>query len=232
MGRTALLIAVAAVLGIVAGTCTGYVVQAGREPTKLPSLSQPALRQAKGQAPEPLSAERDRRVKTDGDLRRLLLKKPAGAKDAEWLEGSDGWLDLAGYADYYEQPDKAFGDLVGDEFRRAAITGWEVGDSDTVEILLIQFRQEEGVAAADSAADGQYWGRSQDGTQSWNIPGTGDGMAYVHTVPERETGYLPLYNAEAYAWRGDIAMEITVYSSKPISKKTIMSLAEQQMERL
>ncbi|MFD0508364.1 hypothetical protein ACFQ0G_47425 [Streptomyces chiangmaiensis] len=162
MGRTALLIAVAAVLGIVAGTCTGYVVQAGREPTKLPSLSQPALRQAKGQAPEPLSAERDRRVKTDGDLRRLLLKKPAGAKDAEWLEGSDGWLDLAGYADYYEQPDKAFGDLVGDEFRRAAITGWEVGDSDTVEILLIQFRQEEGSrppTARPTASTGEVPGR-------------------------------------------------------------------------
>ncbi|WP_367669716.1 hypothetical protein [Streptomyces sp. DT2A-34] len=92
-GRTALLIAGAVVLGLVAGTCAGYVVQADREPTKLPSLSQPTLKQSRGEAPEPLSAARDRRVKTDGDLRKLLLKKLAGAKDADWLEGADGWQD-------------------------------------------------------------------------------------------------------------------------------------------
>lgn len=35
-GRTALLIAAAVVLGLVAGTCAGYLVQADREPTGLP----------------------------------------------------------------------------------------------------------------------------------------------------------------------------------------------------
>ena len=45
-GRTALLIAGAVVLGLVAGTCTGYLVQADREPTKLPPLSQPTLKQS------------------------------------------------------------------------------------------------------------------------------------------------------------------------------------------
>ncbi len=230
-GRTALLIAGAAVLGLVAGTCAGYLVQAEREPTRLPSLSQPALKQARGEAPEPLSAARDRRVKTNGDLRKLLLKKPAGAKDAEWLEGADGWLDLAGYADTYEEPGQMFGSLVSDEFRRAAVTGWQVGSSYTVEIRLIQFRQEEGVAAGDTSDNNQYWAEEKP-NKSWAVPGTGNGMAYVHTQPKTEAGYLPVYTAEAHAWRGDIAMEIWVDASSPITKKQIMDLAERQMERL
>src|SRR6478735_883739 len=55
-GRTTLIVATAAVLGLVAGTCAGFLVQAHRAPTRLPSLSQPVLNQAKGPGPEPLSA--------------------------------------------------------------------------------------------------------------------------------------------------------------------------------
>ncbi|KKD07320.1 hypothetical protein [Streptomyces sp. WM6386] len=229
-GRTTLLIAAAAVLGIVAGTCTGFLVQADREPTRLPSLSQPAVKQAKGEV-EPLSAAQDRRVKTDGDLRKLLLKKPAGAKKADWLDASDGWMSLASYADAFEKPGGAFDDLVNDEFRRAAVTGWETGNF-TVTVRLIQYRQEEYIAAADAVDDGQYWAEKEDSTDSWVVPGTEDGMAYVHHEPETEPGYLPLYSAEAHAWRGDIAVEVWIYDTKPITKKKIMDLAERQMERL
>ncbi|MEV2216401.1 hypothetical protein AB0H86_34120 [Streptomyces sp. NPDC050997] len=231
-GRTALLIAGAAVLGVVAGTCAGYLVQADREPTRLGPLSQPNLARAKGEGPEPLSAARDRRVKTDGDLRRLLLKKPSGAKDDDWLTGSDGWMDLAEYADTHEKPKVAFGYLGGGEFRRAAVTGWEGGGKSIVKARLVQFRQEETLAAAESAESGNYWAEDADSTDSWVIPGTGDGMAYVHNVPDTKAGYLPIYSAEAHAWRGDIAMEIWVYDAKPIPKKTILDLATRQMERL
>ncbi|WP_327717899.1 hypothetical protein OG381_22595 [Streptomyces sp. NBC_00490] len=230
-GRTALLIAAAAVLGTVAGTCTGFLIQADREPTRLPPLSQPAVKQAKGEV-EPLSAAQDRRLKTDGDLRKLLLKKPTGAKKAgAWLGDNDGWMDLASYAGSFEKPGGAFGDLVAEEFRRAAVTGWETGDL-SVSIRLVQYRQEEYLAADDAADDGQYWADKEDSTDSWVVPGTEDGMAYVHREPETEPGYLPLYSAEAHAWRGDIAVEVWVYDSKPISKKKIMDLAERQMERL
>lgn len=57
-GRTALLIATAAVLGLVGGACAGYLIQADREPTKLPSLSQPVVAQAKGAGPEPCPPRR------------------------------------------------------------------------------------------------------------------------------------------------------------------------------
>ncbi|MFE7275363.1 hypothetical protein [Streptomyces sp. NPDC057623] len=231
-GRTALLIAGSVVLGLVAGTCAGYLVQADREPTKLPSLSQPTLKQSAGEAPEPLSAARDRRVKTDGDLRKLLLRKPAGAKDLEWLSGLDGWQDMASFAGNYEKPDVMFTELVSDEFRRAAVTGWQVGSSYTVEIRLVQFRQEERVSAPGTTDNDQYWAADEDSTDSWPVPGTGDGMAYVHNKPEAEAGYLPVYSAEAHAWRGDIAMQIWVYADEPVSKKRIMDLAQRQMGRL
>ncbi|MFI6037820.1 hypothetical protein ACIBBD_27295 [Streptomyces sp. NPDC051315] len=230
-GPTGLLIAGAVVLGLVAGTCGGYLVQADREPTRLPPLSQPTLPQATGPAPEPLSAARDRMVETDGDLRKLLLKKPSGAKDAEWLEGADGWLDLADYAGLYEEPGAVFGELVQDEFRRAAVTGWAEGESYSVEIRLVQFRQEEDLVAADYSDNNQYWAEDKE-TDSWPLPGTGDGMVYVHRAPETEAGHLPVYTAQAHAWRGDIAMEIWVHGSRAVSKKKIMDLAERQMERL
>ncbi|WP_422664450.1 hypothetical protein [Streptomyces mirabilis] len=226
-GRTALLIATAAVLGLVGGTCAGYLIQADREPTRLPSLSQPVVAQAKGAGPEPLSAAQDRRVKTDGDLRKLLIKRPKGAQDTEYAPGRDGWLTMAEYADQLKDPDQAFGQLVGAEFRRAAGVDWRVGSTYSVGIRLVQYRQEENLSASEQAGN---W--NVDGTRSWPVPGTGDGMAYVTTKPDTKPGYLPVYSAQAHAWRGDIAMEVWIYDTKPISKAKIMDLAERQMERL
>ncbi|QYX79121.1 hypothetical protein [Streptomyces akebiae] len=231
-GRGVLFVAAAAVLGVIAGTCAGYLVQTDREPTALPPLSQPVMDRAEGEGPEPLSAAQDRKVKTDGDLRRLLLKKPAGAKKAEWLESADGWMTMAAYSDAFTDPNEKFGALVNDEFRRAAVVGWEVGNSYQVEIRLVQFRQHNSMAAGDSSNNHQTWAEEEPDTDSWGIPGTGDGMAYVHTRPDTEPGYEPLYSAEAHAWRGDVAMEIWVYGAKVIPKKMIMGLAERQMERL
>ncbi|MGV9994095.1 hypothetical protein [Streptomyces sp. NPDC003374] len=231
-GRTALLIATAAVLGVVGGTCTGYLIQADRSPTPLPPLSQATLAQAKGPAPEPLPAAQDRKVRTDGDLRKLLLSKPRGAKRPEWLEGSVGWVDVAAYAGYFEHPADAFRALADDEFRRAAVTGWETSDRTRVEIRLIQYRQEERTAAAAHAKGAQNYLDEEGGTRSWPVPGTEEGRAYVRTRPSTKAGYLPLYSAEAHAWRGDIAVEMWVYSSSPVPKATIMDLAKRQMERL
>ncbi|MFK0283822.1 hypothetical protein ACIQVL_25645 [Streptomyces sp. NPDC090499] len=230
-----MLIAGAAVLGVVAGTCVGYLVQADRAPTALPSLSQASIAQVKGAGPEPLSAAEDRKVKVDGDLRKLLLKKPSGARKGLYTVGTDGWMGLAEYAETFDEPAGAFRSLIAeDEFRRVAATTWREGSTYSVEVRLIQYRQEEtSSTAADAAADAYYWADSgaQD-TESWPVPGTGDGMAYVHHKPDSKPGYLDMYSAEAHAWRGDIAMEIWVYDTKPIPKAKIMDLAKRQMERL
>ncbi|MEV6027648.1 hypothetical protein [Streptomyces sp. NPDC052036] len=225
-GRTALLIATAAVLGVVAGTCTGYLIEADREPTRLPSLSQPTLPQAKGPAPEPLPAAQDRQVRTDGDLRKFLLTKPRGAKDVDVLKGDDGWLGLTAYADAFTKPGAAFGNLVDEEFRRGAVTGWETGDGSIVEIRLLQYRQQETTGAANTTKSQEDWIQGEHGTKSWPIPGTGAGMAYVLSKPD--TGH----SVEALAWRGDIAVEVFIDSAKPVPKAQIMDLAQRQLERL
>ncbi|MEV7322502.1 hypothetical protein [Streptomyces sp. NPDC093970] len=233
--RTGLLVATAAVLGVVAGTCVGYLVQADREPTGLPPLSQPSVAQAKGPGPEPLSAAQDRKVKVDGDLRKLLLSKPSQARKDLYAPGTDGWLDAGEYAETYKYPAGAFRTLVDkEEFRRAAVTNWREGDDFDVEIRLIQFRQEETATDAADSAGGSYYYAKPAGdhdTDSWPIPGTGDGMAYVHTKPDTAYG-VSLYSAEAHAWRGDIAMEIWIYDTKPIPKTKVLDLAKRQMERL
>ncbi|MFB7498927.1 hypothetical protein ACFC09_30300 [Streptomyces sp. NPDC056161] len=230
-GRTTALVAVAAVLGVVAGTCTGYLIQADREPTELPSLSQPVVKQAKGEV-EPLSAAQDRRVKTDGDLRKLLIARPAGTRDG-FLEGvDDGWLDQAAYSNWYKHPAAQFEILTDTQFRRAVGTSWRVGDTYEVEVVLAQYRQELDLAASEATGGDRYWAESQDGTRSWPVPGTGSGQAYVHDKPYRESGYVPVYSAEAHAWRGDISVEIFIHDTKPVSKEKILDLAERQMGKL
>ncbi|GHH28020.1 hypothetical protein GCM10018780_84010 [Streptomyces lanatus] len=224
------LIAGAVVLGLVAGTCVGYLVQADREPTKLPPLSQPKLTQAKGEAPEPLSAAQDRRVRTDGDLRELLLKKPRGARTAALTTSEDGWMDVAAYSETFERPDGAFREATESEFRRAAVVAWEENDL-SVEIRLVQFRQEDTAGAAQRMRTGQYFADFEE-NDNWLVPGTGGGRAYVYKDPYTEPGYLPVHTAQAFAWRGDIVLEIFISGDRKISKKTIMGLAQRQMERL
>jgi hypothetical protein len=214
------------VLGLVAGTCTGFLVQADREPTKLPSLSQPVVAQAKGDGPEPLSAAQDHRVKTDGDLRKLLIARPKGTKVPDWAPEADGWLDMADYAGELKESDRVFGDLVKAEFRRAAGVTWMTGSTYNATVRLVQYRQEE-----DLAASGRAYGWNMAGTRSWPISSGSDGSVYLFK-PEYKAGYLPIYKAGATAARGDIAMEIWIYDTKPIPKSTIMDLAKRQMERL
>lgn len=232
-GRTTLMIAAAAVLGVVAGTCAGYVIQVERPPTKLPPLSQPVVPRAEGEA-EPLPASQDRQVRLDGDLRDFLIERPKGAPDVKDAAGRDGWMGIAEYANRYKLPGHTFNSLVGDDFRRTAEESWRFGAAGSVYVCLTQFRQVNSMAASEWAENGFYWAGDEENTRSWPIPGTGKyaGRAYVHDTPDRKPGYLPLYSAEAHAWRGDVYVEISVYDSKPIPKKKIMDLAERQMGKL
>jgi hypothetical protein len=228
--RTTSLVAVAAVLGVLAGTGAGYLVQSGREP-RMPALGGPELPRAQGPQPEPLSAERDRKVRNDGDLRELLLRKPGGASTPDWVE-PQGWMDLAAYAEMREDPESAYDRLEEQEFLRAAVTGWSA-DGDDVEIWLAQFEQrEDATGPADDSGGARYWAETDPDVRTRPIPGTGEGKAYVHPKPVREAGGAPFYTAEAHASRGDLSLHIWVYGDDPIPWRTIMDLAERQMERL
>lgn len=229
------LVAAGAVLGLVAGTVTGYAVQYQREPTPLPVLSQPDIT-----TPKPVSAKAgttarslnvNRWVKTDGDLRELLLSKPKGAK----TESEADWEDLYAFATWFDHEESMFENLAEDGFRRCAAVSWSVDGEVYVDIRLVQFREDEELNAGafgeaqQSYLDNEKWA----GNDGEPIPGSADGRTYVFDEPLREAGYEPLYRGRAVAWRGDIVM-IMEYAnnSGPVDEKDLKSLAKRQLERL
>lgn len=239
-GRTTLIVAAAAVLGIAGGTAVGYGVQAGRAPTPLGALSQPGLAYpakaaAADQVPDPLPATQDRRVRTDGDLRKLLIPRPAGwSENKERLSVQDGWMEVEDYALDFKEEDLMFSDLVGADVRRIAAAAWKKGEYRTAEVLLVQFGSGSGTGAAEHSADqrsympGKKDGAGYDGDA---IKGSLNGRYYVYKA-ELKPGYLPLYRARAVFDRGDVMAEINLFDTRPISKKDIRTLAERQLERL
>lgn len=236
VGRTIALIAVAAVLGIVGGTAVGYGIQAEREPTPLPALNQPDLAYPKplpkGQKPAPLTAAEDRSVKTDGDLRKLLLPKPAGSKKTDFAD-EDGWMTLAEYASQHNSPSRSLSYQLDNRIRRIATTSWQTGEYRTTEIRLVQYRSSNYIGAQDHAEEQMGYMPDEEFAENEGDPikGSANGHYYVFPV-HKEAGYLDVYEARAYLHRGDIAMEIFIYDTKKISKKEIASVSERQLGRL
>ncbi|MEV6332480.1 hypothetical protein [Streptomyces sp. NPDC051909] len=233
-GRTLALLAAAAVLGIVGGVAVGYGVQAEREPTPLPPLNQvglayPAKPAAKGQEPPALAVADDRGLKTEGDLRKLLLPKPAGAKDVPFAP-EDRWLSVSSYAGDFDSPAGAFEYLMDGGIRRVASTAWQVGEYKTVQINLVQFRSNDRLGAADHAAEQRDY-MDEDSGYGQPIKGSAEGRTYLLPV-EKEEGYLDLYEARALFHRGDVMVQIFVTDTKKVSQKEITSLAERQLGRL
>ncbi|MEU5975791.1 hypothetical protein [Streptomyces sp. NPDC047315] len=233
-GATAVLLAVASVVGVVGGTAVGYGVQAEREPTPLPALSQPGLAYpAKplpaNQRPKPLTAAEDNRVKTEGDLRKLLLPKPAGARsiDAEWLD--DGEMDLRLYTRWFEDPQNILQSLTAQDMRRGAGARWTKGDR-TWAVNLVQFPDYERGAAFVSDHV-YYMPEYTGGDKGEPLPNTERGLTFVYKV-QKKAGYKPLYETRALFQRGTIMADIQLYDSKPISRQEIRTLAQQQWERL
>ncbi|MFE3515361.1 hypothetical protein [Streptomyces sp. NPDC059166] len=239
-GRTALIIAAAALLGISAGTAVGYGIQAERPPTPLPALSQaelayPAKPLPADKVPPPLPASQDHQVRTDGDLRKLLLDRPAGwseDKDADWL--NDGWMTVGDLARDFREEDYMFEYFLESDIRRIAGASWVKGADREAEIRLVQFSSGTHTSA-EEFADGQraYMGSPERGAGNEGHPvkGSGAGRYYLYEV-DRKPGYEPFYQARAVMNRGDIMIEINLYDSRPISKKDIRTLAERQLERV
>ncbi|MFF8280234.1 hypothetical protein ACF05T_29805 [Streptomyces lateritius] len=235
-GRTVALIAVAAVLGVVGGAAVGYGIQAERAPTPLPALNQPTLAYPshlpKGQEPVALAAAEDRKVKTDGDLRKLLLPKPAGTKKTEFAD-ADGWMSLATYAGNFDHPNRALRYQLGNGFRRVATTSWQTGAYRTTQIRLVQYRSSDLLGARDHIEDQMAYMPEEDYARSEgeSLKGSTNGRYYVFPVRQKP-GYLDHYQARAYLYRGDIAVEIFMHDTKKISAKDISSVAERQLGRL
>lgn len=232
--RTVGLIAVAAVIGLVGGTAVGYGIQAEREPTALPPLNQPGLAYPakplpKGQEPDPLSAAEDHQAKAQGDLRKLLLPKPASAR----IDGQDGWEALDTYADDFTRPAGALEFELDADIRRIATRAWRVGPYKRVEITLGQYRSSAGMGASEYVLNQQRIAISEGRSDSLGhaVKGSTNGRYFVYPV-RRQAGYLDAYDARAFIQHGDIAVTIIVYDTKKIPESEIRSLAERQLGRL
>lgn len=236
-GRTTLLIACAAVLGVLAGAGAGYKIQYDRPETPLPPLAQPKLVQPKGAAPsaKPLPAAEDTLVTYDGDLRKLLLKRPKGAKDWPVPYAEDGWVSLYEYADTFKDPAYAFNDLLSGGFRRLAAATWSTGSGTSTvmtEIHLVQFRDEYMAVTPLELKGQQGYMPTEEfaGDAGSALPGTIDGRVWVYG--EEKAGYLPVHMARALARKGNVMIDIRMTSGRPIRESTIKALAERQWERM
>ncbi|MEU9255154.1 hypothetical protein AB0D66_25295 [Streptomyces sp. NPDC048270] len=232
-GRTTLLIAGAAALGVLAGTVTGYAVQYHREPTALPPLAQQKVAMPPPVAPNDATSRRSvnasRWDKAEEDLAKKLLEAPGGAKD-----GYSGYESLDMFAaDYYESPDRGF-DAIAQDVRRIATAGWRQGEHDFIEIRLLQFQDQhsaqkyqEGQASYQDHAD-------RAGNDGFALPGVPDdyGRAWLYK-PKTKAGYHPLRLARAILRRGDIVMDVELTNNRgDVSQGEITDLAKRQMERL
>ncbi|WP_432065053.1 hypothetical protein [Streptomyces sp. C10-9-1] len=233
--RAVAVLAAALVLGVVGGTAVGYAVQADRAPTPLPPLAQqglthPAEPLPEGETIEPLPEEQDHAARTSGDLRKLLLPAPKGARGVDGLH-PDGWIRLDRYAEHFRFPDYAFEELVGAGFRRAVTRSWEKGDR-LVVVNLLQFRLDS-VTGARVFVEQRLDELDEDrtGRVGEPVPGSGNGRFVIEKAAAYEDG-MPGTTAQAFAYRGDVAMEIYVYDLAPITEKDFRTLVERQLGRL
>ncbi|MFE9406016.1 hypothetical protein ACFYNY_30410 [Streptomyces sp. NPDC006530] len=235
-GRTTLIVAGAAVLGVLAGTVTGYAVQYQRQPTPSAPLAQRDLPESKTAPADNRTTARSISVnrwseKTDGDLRHLLLPKPDGAKTEE----QPGWQDLLTTAAGYEHPLPAFVHFLDDGFRRSATTSWSQDDHVYVTVVLTQFRDDTAVKSKSFNLEQQKYmpAEGRAGNYGKPIPGSVDGHTYVFDKPHTKPGYEPLYEGRAFAWRDGTFMEVLYENnSGPVSESALQALAKQQLERL
>ncbi|KOY56261.1 hypothetical protein ADK59_20050 [Streptomyces sp. XY332] len=232
--RTVLLIAGAAVLGVLAGTVTGYAIQYDREPTPLPPLAQQKIDQPKPQAPNESTSARSlnasRWHKTDDDLAKLLIEAPAGAEVR-----SSGTVSPDEFsADYYEKPGSGLGGQLRHDVRRIAELRWAQDDRNFVTVRLLQYRERSGADwyqhAHDYLAEERYTGNSGK-----DLPGVPAdfGHLWVDSAPREKPGYLPVKAARVLARRGDIVMEVSYMNNRGVlDEKDIVEIAKRQLERL
>ncbi len=232
--RTTLLIAGAAVLGVLAGTITGYAVQYHREPTPLPPLAQQQLVTPKPLAPNDTTTNKtinaNRWHKTDDDLGKLLIEAPGGAK----VEGA-GYLSLDSFSVGFEEPDAYFPVLAQDGIRRLASTAWSEGDRVFVEVHLLQFNDLSGADNYQKEQSAYMPEKKYAGNEGVAIPGlSGElGHVWVNSEAMQEPGYHPIRGGRAIARRGDIVLDIYYFDNRgKVSQSDILDLAKRQLERL
>ncbi|MEZ0064238.1 hypothetical protein ABIA32_000216 [Streptacidiphilus sp. MAP12-20] len=230
--RTALLITVAVVLGAAGGGGVGYAIQAQRPPTPLPPLAGDALHYPSGRAAVPaLSAEQDDAARTDGDLTRLLLSAPAGSKPSNATLVPDGYISLGDYSRDFKSPAAEFRWMLAHGFRRAVQVSWNQGNRDVV-IELVQFQKANEADVKSDLQDLQSYAGKECGSDPVPVPDTGDSKVYPGNVSHSYSDGSTYHYGCGYARHGDILVDVHVYDQGQVAAQDVMSIIQNQMERL
>ncbi|MET9852355.1 hypothetical protein ABZY57_05300 [Streptomyces sp. NPDC006450] len=232
--RTVLLIAGAVVLGVLAGTITGYAIQYDREPTPLAPLAQQVI-----EIPDPLapidsttlrSINANRWVKTDDDLTKLLLDAPGNAKAG--MSGTESPDAFA--ADWYKAPGQGLTFQTRHGVRRIAARSWSENDRDFFTVRLFQYRDRSGASGYQS--DHSYMsGKEYAGNEGKDFPGVPAqfGHMWIDSKSTQEPGYHPVRSARVIARRGDMVMEIKYENNRgDVDEDRLVDVAKRQWERL
>jgi hypothetical protein len=139
------------IIGIIAGVlvlCVGVTVvsalvfgralknNAGGNPTSSQSTGTTT---SPGNTTEPTTSGPTQGPDFTGDLRELLLPRPAGTDPWEDFPSKDGNLDLQTTAELFQDPDQMKSDLNDQHYRRGAVMHWTASDRTDVLIILFQF---------------------------------------------------------------------------------------------
>ncbi|MFJ7592878.1 hypothetical protein ACIQZO_37005 [Streptomyces sp. NPDC097617] len=235
MGRTTLLIAGAAVLGVLAGTITGYAVQYHREPTPLQPLAQQEMAAAKPQAMTDAttrhSINANRWHKADEELAKKLVDVPGGAKSNFSGVAS---LDMFA-ATYYEDASEGLGSLITSQVQGIATAAWSESDRNFVEINLLQFHDRNEAEDFQLGIEHYMPTKEYAGNAGKEVPGVPEefGHLWVDSKAQEKAGYHPIRGVRAVIRRGDIVVTVECTNNRgEIDESVLLDLAKRQMERL
>jgi hypothetical protein len=231
-GRTALIMAVAAVLGVFGGGAAGYAAQSGSAPTPLPPLTAPQPQYPRVHLAAPaLPAADDDMVRTDGDLTQLLLPAPRGASPALGDASIDTWLNIAQYSENFVNPAGEFAWLSDHGFRRAAQASWSPDSNLADAVDLVQFDHAQEANALQAVQNEAVSATSWTGSNSTSMPGSDAAMIFAGTK-QHSDGSFSYYEGRAFGVHGDIAVLVYVQDTHPVSARTVQTLLQEQLERL
>ena len=222
--RTRTLFAAALVLGVVGGVAGGYAVQAKRQPTPLPPLNVAAPVYPRGPVydgirPSPLPANADDATIADGDLTKLLLPTPAGARATV---NDHGWMTLADEADTCAKPAGCFSTDVNTGVARIADTAWNRPDGIYVEIRIFQY-----LPGHSDVPDNGLDSFLSAGGKTLTLPAGIPAVGYEYKDDHGDN------NDHALAVHGSLAVYFWVTSPTRVPDPSIVGdLITQQMARL
>lgn len=220
--RTGLLFSGAVALGLAGGAVSGFAVQHSRPPTPLPPVPHTVVAAVAPAAADKPDPDTDDGAKLDGDLRELLVDRPADAHDDPLLPARS-WLTIGNLAEYFEHPDRELATLNEEEFRRAARTVWDRPDGTQVEIDLVQFRSTDGA--------GQFFTDTKDLMNAWTTTPAGTGTGYVGQDPDKTP--RGLYIGYGLVQHGTVVEQLFVTrKAGPPELGDLMELTKEQADRL